>query len=94
MKTTQKGQAIDICDICQQRTMVRKLARDHDHDNGERRGQLCHRCNCGIGLLKDDSRHLRRAAEYVEFWKMTHAGTTDCESSDDYSRTRSSGGRM
>lgn len=72
-----KGQAIDVCDICQQRTLIR-LAKDHDHSSGAWRGRLCGRCNIGLGHFKDDSKRLRRAAEYIEFWRMVHNGDTDC----------------
>jgi hypothetical protein len=80
MKTTEKGQCIDVCDICQQRTLVKKLARDHDHSNGNWRGNLCARCNMGLGHFKDDSKRLRRAAEYVDFWRIVHNDPqdTDC----------------
>lgn len=39
---------------------------DHDHRTGRIRGLLCHPCNQGIGLLRDDPHLLRQAATYVE----------------------------
>jgi hypothetical protein len=78
MKTTERGSGIGLCDICQQRALVRRLARDHDHSNGKWRGQLCARCNMGLGHFKDKPKRLRRAAEYLDFWKMLHNGDTDC----------------
>jgi hypothetical protein len=39
---------------------------DHDHDTGEVRGLLCHRCNIGIGYLLEKPDLLRKAADYIE----------------------------
>jgi hypothetical protein len=38
---------------------------DHDHITGKYRGTLCHNCNTGIGLLKEDIGILNRAIEYL-----------------------------
>jgi hypothetical protein len=39
---------------------------DHDHDTGEVRGIVCHKCNIGIGLIGDN---LRRAEAVVAYLK-------------------------
>lgn len=39
---------------------------DHNHDKNEFRGFLCHNCNRGIGIFKDDTSRLQRAIEYLE----------------------------
>lgn len=55
------------CAICEKQNLSgKRLAVDHDHKTGKVRGLLCHRCNYGIGYLKDNLNLLRRAFEYVE----------------------------
>jgi hypothetical protein len=39
---------------------------DHDHKTGQKRGVLCHKCNTGLGLLKDDIDILCSAIEYLK----------------------------
>jgi hypothetical protein len=38
---------------------------DHDHDTGEIRGILCHKCNWGLGLLGDKKETLALALGYL-----------------------------
>ena len=38
---------------------------DHDHATGEFRGILCHRCNVGLGYMKDDPVILQGAISYL-----------------------------
>jgi DNA-directed RNA polymerase subunit RPC12/RpoP len=41
---------------------------DHDHKTNTKRGVLCHKCNTGLGLLKDDINVLCSAIEYLNHY--------------------------
>ena len=56
------------CAICRTKpTGKRGLHVDHHHETGVVRGLLCSSCNTAIGMLRDNSIMIRRAAKYVEF---------------------------
>lgn len=65
----QKGR----CAICRKLETIfdkragktRSLALDHNHRNNKNRGLLCHRCNQGIGSLRDSVEILKRAIKYL-----------------------------
>lgn len=48
---------------------AKRLAIDHDHETGQRRGILCGHCNRAIGLAGDDPPRLRRMARYIEKYR-------------------------
>ena len=56
------------CAICEthQRDMNYALAVDHDHATGKVRALLCHKCNLGIGYMREDRTLLLRAIRYLE----------------------------
>ena len=67
-----KSQA-GVCAICKcvevalgKGGRVKPLAVDHDHDTGKVRGLLCHSCNHGLGVMRDNPALLRAAADYLE----------------------------
>jgi Recombination endonuclease VII len=68
MSTRQHG----ICAICWKAPVAKALCLDHDHANELLRGLICHKCNLGLGYFRDDPDVLRRAADYIEFWKAHH----------------------
>jgi hypothetical protein len=41
---------------------------DHNHTTGKNRGLLCHPCNAGLGMFKEDKLSLKLAIEYLEKW--------------------------
>lgn len=56
-----------ICDsVCPSK---RRLAVDHDHNNGIIRGLLCINCNKGLGNFKDNIDLLEKAIAYLESYK-------------------------
>tara|TARA_B100000809_G_C14852193_1_gene428735 strand:+ start:192 stop:587 length:396 start_codon:yes stop_codon:yes gene_type:complete len=57
-----------ICPICnrQQHEFSRAFSLDHDHETGEFRGWLCHNCNTGLGLFKDNLDTLQKAINYLK----------------------------
>lgn len=59
------------CAICSEAVEDRALFHvDHCHETGAISGLLCSRCNQAIGLLRDDPRIIRLAADYVERHKF------------------------
>ncbi|MCK4412293.1 MAG: LacI family DNA-binding transcriptional regulator [Candidatus Eisenbacteria sp.] len=73
------------CAICGRKEARRRhgqpirLAVDHDHKTGRVRGLFCTACNVAVGLLDDNPRRLRNAAEYLE----KHQRNTQQEGGDD-----------
>jgi hypothetical protein len=68
MHQAQRG----LCAVCKrpetslhQSGNVRRLAVDHDHDTGAVRELLCHDCNIGMGLFRDEPDRLDAAAAYL-----------------------------
>ena len=55
----------DGCAICGGVNKDMALCIDHDHNSGDVRGLLCHRCNRAIGLLQDRPDLMIKAAEYL-----------------------------
>jgi hypothetical protein len=60
-----------VCAICFQletmtcRGTLKDLCVDHNHETGQIRGLLCHRCNIAIGMLDEDYGRILSAAQYL-----------------------------
>lgn len=52
-----------VCAIC---GSTQDLVVDHCHDSGKIRDVLCRWHNTALGLFKDNSEHLRKAADYLD----------------------------
>lgn len=44
----------------------RQFTVDHCHTSGKIRGLLCHHCNLGLGMFKDNTEVLRKAIQYLD----------------------------
>lgn len=42
---------------------------DHCHETGQKRGVLCRKCNSGLGHFGDDIETIKKAVEYLEYYK-------------------------
>lgn len=56
-----------LCRICSrpETQRSRSLRVDHNHRNRQVRGLLCHTCNSGLGMFKDDVGWLIKAISYL-----------------------------
>lgn len=55
------------CALCKtEQPGIKGWCADHCHRTMKFRGVLCHYCNSGIGLLKEDTKLLLRAIQYLE----------------------------
>lgn len=64
------------CAICEVVPRNKNLDIDHDHKTEKFRGLLCNSCNRGLGHFKDNPEFLRKAASYLEGFKIV----SSCES--------------
>lgn len=67
-----RNEQMDVCAICDNGFGDEAPAVDHDHVTERVRGLLCKQCNFAMGQFHDNSRLLRRAAEFLE----RHAAST------------------
>jgi hypothetical protein len=47
---------------------------DHDHNTLQKRGVLCRKCNSGLGHFQDDIETIKKAVEYLEYYKAQLEG--------------------
>ena len=55
-----------ICGVDELEVKFGKLYIDHNHDTGKVRQLLCHYCNTGLGMFKDDIDTLLAAVAYLQ----------------------------
>lgn len=53
-----------LCAICGE--LMENPYVDHCHSTGQVRGLLCHHCNSGLGLFRDNTEFLMSAIKYLE----------------------------
>lgn len=53
------------CAICGATAKAKRLQVDHNHSTGKIRQLLCHLCNRGLGLFRDNPVLLERATKYL-----------------------------
>lgn len=64
----------NICAICnkpetafiKKTNKIKALSVDHCHTTGKIRGLLCHKCNYGIGMFKENIKSLSNAIKYLK----------------------------
>jgi len=60
----------NVCFICgTTNTSDREFCIDHDHKTNQIRKLLCGSCNKGLGSFMDNSNNLRKAADYIDYFK-------------------------
>ncbi len=60
MLVSQEGR----CAICGEEMEIPYI--DHCHSSNEVRGLLCHQCNSGLGMFRDNKENLESAIKYLE----------------------------
>lgn len=65
-KLSEQGNACTICSKDLTEYDSKQIHIDHCHVSGMFRGILCHHCNTGLGLFRDNSLLLQQAIRYLE----------------------------
>lgn len=61
-----QGGGCQICGTKNSGKGKRYFSVDHDHKTGRIRGLLCHSCNAGLGMFKDNPDFLQSAIKYLK----------------------------
>ena len=62
-------ESLSRCPICYS---LKRLVRDHDHNNGLRRSCVCDDCNLSRGTSGENPDFLQSKASYIRTWKKIH----------------------
>ncbi len=56
----------DVCAICRGKQFIgHSFCVDHNHETGEVRGLLCHKCNRALGAFQESTEVVERALHYL-----------------------------
>lgn len=58
-----------VCKICERPPKNKRLAVDHNHSTGKRRGLLCGPCNTALSHVEHESNFSQKALVYLEEFK-------------------------
>lgn len=61
-----QGGGCGICGTLTPGASKKHFSVDHDHKTGKIRGILCHGCNAGLGMFREDELSLASAINYLE----------------------------
>ena len=58
-----------VCSVCRgENPSGNRLAVDHNHETGQVRGLLCHKCNTALGYADDNIYRLLQLSDYLLKW--------------------------
>jgi hypothetical protein len=74
-----QGNACKICGSFSPGASKDHFSIDHDHKTGKIRGILCHGCNAGLGMFKEDTQSLKQAICYLDSHVAVSTSLDKCD---------------